>query len=167
MKLSSAQSLSLFILRVLVGWHFLYEGLVKLLDPNWTSAAYLKSSQWIFANIFHTMADNPALLKITDLLNEWGLIIIGLGLIIGIFTRLMSWAGMILILLYYVSMPPLPGLVYPTSMEGNYLIVNKNLIEAGALLILAVFPSGLQYGADLILKKRKEIFSDRGQKEEL
>ncbi len=158
MKLSFAQSLALFLLRVLIGWHFLYEGLVKLLDPNWTSAAYLKSSQWIFADIFHSMADNSAILTITDLLNEWGLIIIGLGLIIGIYTRLMSWAGMILILLYYVAMPPLPGLTYVVSMEGNYLVVNKNLIEAGALLVLAVFPSGLQYGADLILKKRKEIF---------
>jgi thiosulfate dehydrogenase [quinone] large subunit len=158
MKLSQSQSVSLFILRVLIGWHFLYEGLVKILDPNWTSAGYLKSSQWIFANIFHGMADSPAVLTFVDLANEWGLFIIGLGLIIGIYTRFMSWAGMFLILLYYFSMPPLPGLVYSMPMEGHYLIVNKNLIEAGALLILAVFPSGLQYGVDLILKKRKKTF---------
>ncbi len=158
MKLSFPQSLSLFLLRVLIGWHFLYEGLVKLLDPNWTSAAYLKGSQWIFANMFHSMADNPVLLTVVDLLNEWGLIIIGLGLIIGIYTRLMSWAGFILILLYYVAMPPLPGLIYSAPAEGHYLVVNKNLIEACALFLLAVFPSGLQYGADLILKKRKSTF---------
>ena len=154
MKLSNIQSFSLFFLRVLIGWHFLYEGIVKVLDPNWTSAGYLKSSQWIFADIFHAMADSPTLLTIVDIANEWGLVIIGLGLIIGIFTKLMSWAGMILILLYYVCMPPLPGLAYSMATEGHYLIVNKNLIEAASLFILAIFPAGRQLGLDLIRKNK-------------
>jgi len=154
MKLSNIQSFSLFFLRVLIGWHFLYEGIVKVLDPNWTSAGYLKSSQWIFADMFHAMADSPTLLTIVDLANEWGLVIIGLGLIIGIFTKLMSWTGMILILLYYVCMPPWPGLVYSMPVEGHYLVVNKNLIEAAALFILAVFPAGRQLGLDLIRKNK-------------
>ena len=29
------------VLRIMIGWHFLYEGIVKLLDPRWSSAAYL------------------------------------------------------------------------------------------------------------------------------
>ncbi len=153
MKLSNIQSFSLFLLRVLIGWHFLYEGIVKVLDPNWTSAGYLKSSQWIFADMFHAMANNPILLTIVDIANEWGLVTIGLGLIIGIFTKLMSWSGMFLILLYYICMPPLPGLVYSMPFEGHYLVVNKNLIEAAALFLLAVFPAGRQLGLDLIRKK--------------
>jgi len=157
MKLSNVQSFSLFLLRVLIGWHFLYEGIVKVLDPNWTSAGYLKGSQWIFADMFHAMANSPVLLTIVDITNEWGLVIIGLGLIIGIFTRFMSWAGMILILLYYVCMPPLPGLIYSMPAEGHNLLVNKNLIEAAALFLLAVFPSGKQFGLDLIRKNKSEI----------
>ncbi len=26
-------------LRMLIGWHFLYEGLIKLFNPGWTSKA--------------------------------------------------------------------------------------------------------------------------------
>jgi thiosulfate dehydrogenase [quinone] large subunit len=49
-KISTIQSYTLFILRVVVGWHLLYEGVVKLLTPNWTSAGYLQYSRWILAD---------------------------------------------------------------------------------------------------------------------
>ena len=32
------QTTALVVLRVLIGWHFLYEGLAKLGNPYWTSA---------------------------------------------------------------------------------------------------------------------------------
>ena len=54
----------LVALRVLIGWHFLYEGVVKLLEPNWTSGAYLAESRWIFAPIFHWIAQTPAALTV-------------------------------------------------------------------------------------------------------
>jgi hypothetical protein len=34
----------LTILRVAIGWHFLYEGLTKLFNPAWTAAGYLESA---------------------------------------------------------------------------------------------------------------------------
>ena len=67
-------------LRILIGWHFLYEGISKVFATNWTSAGYLLESHWLFSGIFHWMATIPAVLKIVDLLNIWGLIFIGLGL---------------------------------------------------------------------------------------
>ena len=38
----------LVILRVLVGWHFLYEGIAKMMNPNWSSVAFLLEYKWIF-----------------------------------------------------------------------------------------------------------------------
>ena len=35
------QLVSLSLLRLLIGWHLLYEGMAKLSNANWTSAAYL------------------------------------------------------------------------------------------------------------------------------
>ena len=35
----------LTILRLLVGWHFLYEGISKLAIPGWSSSAYLMESK--------------------------------------------------------------------------------------------------------------------------
>ena len=154
-NISKSQSISLFILRILIGWHLLYEGLVKVQNPDWTSAGYLMDSKGILADFFQMLAANPTLLNIVDLMNQWGLVLIGIGLILGLFTRWIAYAGMTLVLLYYLSSPPLLGLEYSVPTEGNYLIVNKNLIEAAALLLLAVFPAGRQYGLDLLLTNKK------------
>ncbi len=40
---------ALTILRIAIGWHFLFEGISKLFTPGWTSADYLFLSNWIFA----------------------------------------------------------------------------------------------------------------------
>jgi thiosulfate dehydrogenase (quinone) large subunit len=145
------QLTALVFLRVLIGWHFLYEGVVKLMNPYWTSAGYLIESKWIFSKIFVAMASNPSVLGFVDFMNIWGLIAIGLGLILGIFTRVSSVAGMLLLLLYFVANPPFIGLKYSMPTEGSYLIVNKNLIELFALWVLTLFPSGCKIGLDRLI----------------
>ena len=47
-KSNQYQFYGLVTLRFLIGWHFLYEGISKLLNPYWSSAAYLLDSKWIF-----------------------------------------------------------------------------------------------------------------------
>jgi thiosulfate dehydrogenase [quinone] large subunit len=141
-KNQTLQYTALTILRVLIGWHFLYEGLAKLLKGNWSAAGFLIESKWIFAPVFQWMANTPKVLAMVDLLNIWGLTAIGLALILGIFTRFASAAGMGLILLYYVCNPPLVGLHYSLPMEGNYLIVNKNLVEIAALSVRPIPGAG-------------------------
>ena len=58
-----------------IGWHFLYEGLVKVLSPGWTSAPFLAESRWLFSGAFHWIAAHPAVLRVVDLLNVWGLVL--------------------------------------------------------------------------------------------
>ena len=79
---SKYQLMSLVILRLAIGWHFLYEGLVKLSNPHWTSFSYLMDSKGIFKNFFESLADNEGVLSVVDFLNIWGLILIGIALII-------------------------------------------------------------------------------------
>ena len=152
-RYSNMQALFLVLLRVLIGWHFLYEGIAKLVKPNWSAAGYLLQSKWILSDIFVWMAETPKVLAVVDFLNIWGLIFIGLGLILGCFTRIASLAGVALIMLYYVCNPPLPGFYYTMPMEGNYLIVNKNLVEAAALLVVYGFPSGHILGLDRLISR--------------
>ncbi|MBR9999010.1 MAG: DoxX family membrane protein [Cyclobacteriaceae bacterium] len=135
-------------LRIIIGWHFLYEGLVKLLDPNWSSGWYLINAQGYFAGFFHAMASNATVLNIIDILNVWGLILIGLGLMLGIMTRIASISGVVLIGLYYFSNPPFIGYDPGTNVEGHYLFVNKNLVELAALLVFVMLPAKLQFGLD-------------------
>ena len=153
---TSPQLTVLVILRILIGWHFLYEGIVKLLNPYWTSASFLIESRWIFAPIFKFMVSNPAILKLVDLMNMWGLVAIGLGLIAGCLTRVASLSGMLLLLLYYVANPPMIGFKYTAPSEGSYLIVNKILLELFALGVLTLFPTGNIIGFDRLLFKNNK-----------
>jgi len=153
---SKGQLTVLVILRMLIGWHFLYEGTVKLFNSSWSASGYLMDSGWIFADLFHSMASNPTILSAVDFLNVWGLIFIGLGLILGLFSRAAAVAGALLLAMYYLSHPPLIGLKYALPNEGSYLIVNKTLIEAFALAVLAYFPTSRQIGLDRLFFMKKE-----------
>jgi thiosulfate dehydrogenase [quinone] large subunit len=74
----------LSVLRMAIGWHFLYEGVAKLLIPGWSSEGYLSVSKWILAPVFKWIAATPPALAAVDFLNIWGLILIGLGLMFGV-----------------------------------------------------------------------------------
>ncbi|MDZ7606071.1 MAG: DoxX family protein [Cyclobacteriaceae bacterium] len=136
------------MLRIAIGWHFLYEGLAKLFTPGWTSGDYLSMSSWIFAPFFHWIVAHPAVLSLVDFVNIWGLIFVGVGLMLGIFTRPAIITGMTLLFLYYVANPPFVRNDFGMPVEGHYLIVNKNLIELLALGVLLVLPSNLLIGLD-------------------
>ena len=151
---STLQLTALVILRMLIGWHLLYEGISKLINPYWSSAGYLMESKWLFSGWFQSIVANPTALKIVDFLNEWGLIAIGLGLIAGVLTHVATIAGIVLLLLYYFANPPFVGMTYSMPTEGSYLIVNKTLIEAAALFVLALFPTGRKIGLDLFIFKK-------------
>jgi thiosulfate dehydrogenase [quinone] large subunit len=152
-KLTSMHKLALALLRIFIGWHFLYEGIAKLLKPNWSASGFLLQARGPLTDLFHWMANNAEVLRYVNLMNIWGLIAIGLGLMVGCFTRAASAGGLLLILLYYFCNPPFVGYFYSLPSEGNYLIINKNLVEAAALLVTLVLSSGRYYGIDQILHK--------------
>jgi len=148
---SKAQISWLVILRVFIGWHFLYEGMVKVLNPNWTAAPYLLDSQGPFRTMFTDMAGNAGLMRYVDFLNEWALVVIGAGLLLGCFTRLFCIGGILLLLLYTFSHPALIGMEYIMPFEGSYFWIDKNIIELVALGVLFVFPSARVIGIDRFL----------------
>ena len=146
----------LVALRFLIGWHLLYEGLFKLLHPEWSSLGFLAESKWILSGFADWIISNTGVLNVVDALNTWGLIAIGLGLILGLYTRIAAFAGAALLMLYYLMNPPFIGMGPAIPLEGNYLIVNKTLIEAVAMLLFAIFPSAQRYGLDSLINKRKK-----------
>jgi thiosulfate dehydrogenase [quinone] large subunit len=139
------------VLRVIVGWHFLYEGIAKLTSASWSAAGYMKQARGPFADLFRWLAAQPNLLANADLITMWGLTVVGVLLILGLFTRLSSLAGIGFILLFYLCNPPFVGYFYSLPAEGSYLIVNKQLVELGALLVILVSGSGQFAGLDRIV----------------
>jgi uncharacterized membrane protein YphA (DoxX/SURF4 family) len=146
----------LVIVRIAIGWHFLYEGVTKIVSENWSSAAYLAGSKWIFAPVFHWMAANAGIISVVDFLNIWGMTLIGIALILGLFTRGASAGGALLLLFYFIAYPPIPGFMISVPVEGSYLWVNKNLIELLILVALAFFSPGYLYSLDRLYLKWSE-----------
>lgn len=155
---SGWQVFALTFLRVLIGWHFLYEGLVKIYTPGWTAKGYLLSSVGPLAPFFKSMGQSELILNSVDLFNEWGLVLIGLSLFIGLFSKPCKIIGIVLLSLYYLAYPPFPGLGVDIYQEGSYWIVNKNLIEMAAIFVLFLFPSSHITGMDRFIFKKKENF---------
>lgn len=90
-------------------------------------------------------------LQLADTVVIWGLTLSGLGLMLGLLTRTCSAFAAGLLTLFYLAMPPWPGLPANPLAEGTYLFVNKTLIEALALAVLATTSSGRWVGVDGLL----------------
>lgn len=151
---SRSALLSITVLRVLVGWHFLYEGIAKLTAPAWSAAGYLKQARGPFADLFKSLASQPNLLANADLITMWGLALVGVLLMLGLFTRFASLVAIGFLLLFYLCNPPFVGYFYSIPSEGSYLIVNKNLVELSALVVILLTGSGRFAGLDRILRRR-------------
>lgn len=115
----------LTLLRIILGWYFLFEGISKILVSGWTSRNYLLGSTWIFSDFFYWLASSPTLVGIVDFLNIWGLILIGISLFVGLFVR---WASLFAaILLFFLSADMTCGLDrVPRRRRKDWLSVVAN-----------------------------------------
>jgi len=153
--MNQLQQTTLVVLRTLVGWHFLYEGYTKLLQPAWgrvgapvapwSSAGYLKAATGPLADVFHSLG-NASWIGTLDLVVAALLVAVGLSLMLGLFTQTGCIGALGLLAMFYLSAIPM-GLPEARA-EGTYLIVNKNLIEAAAVLVLLTFRTGRIAGLD-------------------
>lgn len=154
--LTSAQQLGLVLLRTLIGWHFLYEGYFKLMHPAWTragaplpawsAAGYLKAATGPFASFFRGLGESPWISQL-DTAVAAALLLVGLSLLLGLFTEAGCLGALGLLAMFYVSAIPTQG-IPDAHAEGAYLLVNKNLVEAGAVLVLFFFRTGRLAGLD-------------------
>ena len=87
-----------------------------------------------------------------DFFVRWGVLLIGVGLWLGLFTRLSCLAGAMFLLFLHAAIPMFPWLPEVTKAEGHYMFVSRNLIMALALLVLATTYSGRWFGLDGLLQ---------------
>ncbi len=171
--ISTIQAVALIALRTLIGWHFLYEGYYKLALPGWSSAGtplapwssagYLKSASGPLAGLFQRLLDAGWTPWIDNAV-KLSLLLIGLSLMLGLFTKVGSWAALLLLTLFYVLAIPTTGTPQPGN-EGTYLLVNKTLIEAAGVIVLLAFNTGAIAGLDLLLtnQTRRRVMRPSGE----
>ena len=134
------QNISLFLLRISLGWLLFWAGITKIMDPSWSAAGYLKGAKTFVW--FYNWLLSPGILPIIDFLNAWGPTLIGAALILGIAVRLSSVLGAALMLLYYFPILDFP---YPNP---HSFIVDEHIIYGFALLALAAFRAGRAFGLE-------------------
>lgn len=135
-----SRKITYFLLRVSMGWLLFYAGIIKILDPKWSAKGYIASAK-TFPGFYQWLASEN-ILPIINFLNEWGLVLIGVSLIVGFLTRWSSIFGALLMLLYYF-----PILNFPFAGQFSY-IVDEHIIYALVFILFFVVDVGKYWGLD-------------------
>lgn len=130
---------ALFLLRITIGWLFLNAGIAKVINPEWTAAGYMKGALTL-TGLYNWLAGS-SLLPVINFLVEWGLVLMGISLILGICVKWSGYLGSILMFLFY-----LPVLSFP--VVGHGYIVDEHIIYIAGLLVLAAFEAGKVWGLE-------------------
>ncbi|MDR1813817.1 MAG: DoxX family protein [Tannerella sp.] len=147
------------LLRMAIGWHFLYEGIAKIVADSWSSAPYLANTTGFFSPFYHWLATSSAI-PVIDALNIIGLILIGLALFMGFYIRFAAIAGAVLLVLYYFAYPPFGLSLIGVPRESHLYIVDNLLIEATALVLLAVYHHSSYGLSNLIDRIRRNRYHE-------
>lgn len=135
--MTQTQKWSLLILRLTLGWIFLYAGYTKIASGTFSAAGYMKNAA-NFTGFYHWLSQ-PGLIGPVSFLNEWALFLIGVALILGVAVKFSSMLGAVLMLLYYFV------LKFPHSNANSY-IIDEHIIYLAAFLVLAAFRAGRSMG---------------------
>jgi uncharacterized membrane protein YphA (DoxX/SURF4 family) len=89
--------------------------------------------------------------QLLDRFTMWFLVAVGACLLAGLFTRAACVLAAGFLAMTYLTHPAFPWYPIPPNTEGNPVFVNKNVIEALALLALACYPTGRWLGLDALV----------------
>ena len=143
--LNTSAKFTLLLTRVVLGIFFFYAGITKVVDSTWSAAGYIGAAK-TFPN-FYQLFLNPAVLPIVNFLNVWGLTILGISLILGLFVRLSSVLGIVLMLLYYFAAGPFP---YPNA---HAWLIDEHIIYITVLLFFIAIRAGKYWGMDQFISR--------------
>lgn len=138
------QKITLFLLRVTLGWYMFYAGITKVLDPNWSAEGYVKGAKLLSG--FYLWLTTPGIMPVVNFINEWGLTLLGASLILGIFVKYSTPLGALLMLLYYLPL----GVIHP---DAHSMIVDNHIIFGLLLIYLGSVEAGKIWGLDGRLQK--------------
>ena len=109
----------IFILRILMGWTFLYAGVSQIWE-NFDTAGFL--NHVVTFHDFFAVFATPAMLPYTDFLVKWGHLLIGLSLISGLLVRVSGPFGVLLMITYYFAHMKFPYIEVQASISSSTII---------------------------------------------
>lgn len=132
--LKSGKAWSTLALRIALGFMFLYGGYEKVeteLSGTYATSGYLSGVKGPLAFLFTPMSGNP----IVEYLLVYGEVLIGLSLVLGVFSRVGSISGAAMSFLFYLSRAP----AMPKTFTGSYfdyLLASNSLVNQYIIMIL-------------------------------
>ena len=112
----------LFLMRVFVGWMFLYAGASEIL---------------------HGESATPTMLPITDVLMKWGHLLIGLSLVSGLMIRVSGPFGILLMVTYHFA-----HMDWPYITDHHSLFLDYHATYAVLIGYLMLHSAGHAWGLD-------------------
>ncbi|MFH0898763.1 MAG: DoxX family membrane protein [bacterium] len=134
-----------FILRLFIGLEFFISGWTKIFDPEgWSAVSYLAGATGPFVELFQSMAGSV----FVDYLNMYGLLLIGLALILGAFVRPASFFGFVLMVLYYFA-----------QFEQNTIngLIDRHVIHALIFILFFFGAFGHVWGLDALFERQPRL----------
>ena len=144
----------LLALRVMIGCHLLIKGITQIIYPEWPSMAFLLESDGNIPEFSQQITSNLNVFCAADFLNTGVLTMLGLGLILGRYSRRAVFTGAVLLVLHYLVLPNYFGLAIGVPQEGNFLLVNPDLFVALALILISITSVARKFGLDAFFECR-------------
>jgi len=135
----------IFVLRILMGWTFLYAG-VRQVSGNFDVADFLSHVDTL--HNFYAIFATPTMLPITDFLVKWGHLLIGLSLISGLLVRISGPFGILLMIIYYFAYMKFPYI----ESKINFLF-DMHLVYATVIVYLIAHRAGHVWGLDGLVEE--------------
>jgi thiosulfate dehydrogenase [quinone] large subunit len=128
-------------LRLMMGLAFLQSGVDKVLAGSFSASGYLLNAPAAngspFADLFVAMGNTAWFVGFVNVAVPWGELLIGLGLLVGAFTRLAAFWGAFMMLLFYFG---------NWSVSHGY--INGDFAYMLVFLAVAAFGAGRILGLD-------------------
>ena len=137
-----------FILRLAMGWIFLYAGYHKL-RYGFTAEGFLtRATEGPLKDWFVSLGESQSALNIIDPLVMYGQVLIGGALLLGLFTRFALLMGAAMMFLFYIAQ-------FPPEFD---LFLDYYIVYILVYLMLGVLAAGRAWGLDGYLEKNVKLF---------
>jgi thiosulfate dehydrogenase [quinone] large subunit len=135
-------------LRLMMGVAFLNAGLAKVMEAGWSAGGYLQFSAATngnpLASVFAWMGSTPWFVSFLNVAVPYGEVAIGLGLIVGLMTRLAAFFGAFMMLMFYFG-----------NWSVEHGVINGDFAYMLVFLAVAAFGAGHILGLDAKVEQLK------------
>lgn len=147
---SGSERTIIFLMRVCLGWVFLYAASHQVFVPGWSATGFLEHTKTFHG--FFSLFTGPTMAPIVSFLVEYGHLLIGLSLIFGLMVRISSFFGILLMLLYWMA-----HMDFPYISNNLNFIVDEHIIYALGLGLMIVKHAGHVWGLDSVAEKMPAV----------